>query len=246
MTNLNGKVAVVTGGARGMGASHAKRFVNDGASVVITDILEEKGSELAKELGEKALFIQHDVSKTEDWKKVIQETEDTFGPISILVNNAGIAILNEIKDMTEEDYMKVIQVNQLSVFLGMKAVLPSMQSAGSGSIINIASISAIRSMNEGVAYDAAKGAINAMTKTAAVEFAKYNIRVNAILPGFVETEMDAGLDPEYLNFILKATPMNRRAQPEEVSSLVSYLASDDCQFQTAGEFIIDGGLTKRY
>ena len=246
MSNLTGKIAIVTGGAKGMGASHAKALVASGAQVVITDILEERGQALADELGENAIFVKHDVSKAADWEKVVAVAEEKFGAVNVLVNNAGIAILEKIQDITEEKYLKVFQVNQLSVFLGMKTVFPSMVKAGSGAIVNISSISGKLGTYGGIAYDASKFAVNGMTKSAALDFAPYNIKVNAIMPGFIDTDMDAQMDKDYMEIILKTTPAARRALPEEVSSLMLYLVSDECKFQTAGEYVIDGGLTSTY
>lgn len=246
MTNFENKVAIVTGAARGMGASHAKALVEAGARVIITDVLEEQGQAFAASLGENAFFIKHDVSKAADWEQVIKTAEERFGPVTILINNAGIAIFNKVHEMTEEQYLKVINVNQLSVFLGMKTVFASMVKAGGGSIVNISSISGKLGTYGGVAYDASKFAVNGMTKSAAQDFGPYNIKVNAVMPGFIDTDMDADMDKDYLNLIVKSTPMGRRAQAEEVTGLVMYLVSDECKFQTGGEYVIDGGLTNTY
>lgn len=161
---LDGKVAIITGGARGMGAAHAKRFLEEGAKVVITDILTEEGEAVAKELGNGIKFMKHDVTKASEWEKVIMETESIFGPVSVLVNNAGIALLKSIGKMTEAQYRKVIDVNQVSVFLGMKYVHPSMSKAGNGSIINVSSISGLSGNMDSIAYSASKFAVRGMTK----------------------------------------------------------------------------------
>ena len=246
MINLTNKVAIVTGGAKGMGASHASALVKAGAKVVITDVLEERGKELATSLGKNAIFIKHDVSKSSDWNNVLAVAEETFGHVNVLINNAGIALFDKVQEMDEEKYLKVIHVNQLSVFLGMKTVFPSMVKAGGGSIVNISSISGKLGTYGGIAYDASKFAVNGMTKSAALDFGPHNIKVNAIMPGFIETDMDADMDKDYIDVILKNTPMGRKAQPDEVSSLVLYLVSDECKFQTAGEYVIDGGLISTY
>jgi 3alpha(or 20beta)-hydroxysteroid dehydrogenase len=242
MGRLDGKVAVITGGARGQGASHARRFVKEGAKVVFTDILVDEGNALANELGENARFIKHDVTDSEQWQQVVAETEATFGPVNILVNNAGIAISQEIEHITEETYQKVIDVNQKSVFLGMKYVLPSMRKAGGGSIVNISSISGILGLG-GIAYVASKFAVRGMTKTAALEFAKYNIRVNSIHPGLILTPMIQQVDnQDIVNEMAKTVPLGRVAQPEEVTNLLLFLVSDENSYCTGAEFVIDGGL----
>lgn len=244
MGRVDGKVIIITGGARGMGASHARKLHSEGAKVVITDIMEKEGQALAEELGEKAIFLKHDVTNTSDWERVVRETEAAFGPVNVLVNNAGIIINKFIEDMTEEEYKKVIFVNQLGVFLGMKAVLPSMRKTKGGSIINISSVSGLIGSPGNVAYDASKFAVRGMTKTAALEFGKYGIRVNSIHPGVIETPMILQDDTkDLIEKIGQTIPLGRTAKPEEVSSLVLYLASDESSYSTGSEFIVDGGIT---
>lgn len=187
MGRLDGKVAIITGGARGMGAAHAERFLAEGAKLVITDILEEQGEAVARELGGDIKFMKQDVTKAAEWERVVAETESTFGPVSVLVNNAGIAVIKSIDTMTEAQYRRVIDVNQVSVFLGMKHVLSSMRKAASGSIINISSISGLKGNEDSVAYSASKFAVRGMTQSAAIELGKEGIRVNTVLPGIIET-----------------------------------------------------------
>ena len=242
MDRLDGKVAIITGGARGMGAAHAKRFLEEGAKVVITDILEKEGTAMASELGGNIKFMKHDVTKASEWEQVITETESAFGPVSVLVNNAGIALLKSIDNMTEAQYRRVIDINQVSVFLGMKYVLPSMRKAGSGSIINISSISGLKGNDNSIAYSSSKFAVRGMTKSAAIEFAKEGIRVNSIHPGIIETPM---VRKSRVSKLAKAIPLQRIAQPLEVSDLVVYLASDESSYVTGAEFVIDGGLTAK-
>lgn len=237
---LDGKVAIITGGARGMGAAHAKRFLEEGAKVVITDILTEEGEAVAKELGNGIKFMKHDVTKASEWEKVIMETESVFGPVNVLVNNAGIALLKSIGKMTEAQYRKVIDVNQVSVFLGMKYVHPSMSKAGNGSIINVSSISGLSGNMDSIAYSASKFAVRGMTKSAAIEFGTAGIRVNSVHPGITETPM---VRKNRVSKMAKAIPLQRTAQPEEVSDLLVYLASDESSYVTGAEFVIDGGLT---
>ncbi|WP_298826130.1 glucose 1-dehydrogenase [uncultured Planococcus sp.] len=240
MGRLNGKVAIITGGARGMGAAHAKRFLEEGAKVVITDILTEEGEAVARDLRNDIKFMEHDVTKASEWERVIMETESVFGPVNVLVNNAGIALLKTIGKMTEAQYRKVIDVNQVSVFLGMKYVHPSMSKAESGSIINISSISGLSGNTDSIAYSASKFAVRGMTKSAAIEFGGEGIRVNSVHPGITETPM---VRKSRVSKMAKAIPLQRTAQPEEVSDLLVYLASDESAYVTGAEFVIDGGLT---
>lgn len=246
MGRLENKIAIITGASNGMGASHAKMFVEEGAKVVMTDVDVDKGKELANKLGENALFIQQDVSNEDDWKRVIEEAEKTYGPVNILVNNAGISIFGYIEDLTLEQYKKVININQASVFLGMKYVLPSMKKANGGSIVNISSMSGFIGTPGFVSYDASKFAIRGMTKTAALEFANYNIRVNSVHPGLVATPLILENGSEETNKELTAgTPLKRMATVEEISNLVIFLASDESSYCTGSEFLADGGSTAR-
>ena len=242
---LAGKIAIVTGGARGQGASHARAMVGEGAKVVLTDLRAELGEQLAAKLGDAAKFIQHDVSKPEDWERVIATTEAAFGPVSVLVNNAGIAVIKPFDDMTFEEYQHVISINQSSVFLGMKAVIPSMRRASGGSIVNISSIAASRSVPGSMAYSAAKSAVLGMTRVAALEFVKDNIRVNAILPGLTWTPMISDVDDDTVAKLNEGVPMKRMATAAEVSNLVLYLASDESSYSTGSNFVVDGGVLAR-
>lgn len=244
MGKLDGRVAIITGGARGQGAAHARRFVEEGAKVMITDILEEEGKALADELGENARFMKHDVTSEEQWKQVVAETENVFGPVNILVNNAGIVMVKEIEELSEAEYRKVIDINQVGVFLGMKCVLPSMKKNDSGSIINISSINGLRGSAGTIGYDASKFAVRGMTKTAALEFAKYNIRVNSVHPGPIDTPMIASEETrDIVKEMAEGIPLKRVGTPDEVSKLIVFLASDDSSYCTGSEFVIDGGVT---
>ena len=246
MGRLDGKVAIITGGARGMGASHAKRFLEEGAKVMITDILEKEGRAMSSELGGNIKFMKHDVTKASEWEKVVAETESAFGPVSILVNNAGIALLKKLDEITEEEYRKVIDINQVSVFLGMKYVHKSMSKAKNGSIVNISSVSGLRGNKGSVAYDASKFAVRGMTKSAAIELGAEGIRVNSIHPGIIETPMIMQEDAkDAVRELAKNVPLKRTAQPVEVSNLVVYLASDESSYSTGSEFVIDGGMTAK-
>lgn len=242
MTRLLDKIVIVTGGARGMGETHVRRFVEEGAKVVLTDINEEVGQKLAEELGENALFLKHDVTDEAGWQEVIEKTEAAFGPVNVLVNNAGISMSKSIFDISLEDYKKIIDVNQVSVFLGIKAVLPSMQKAEGGSIVNISSMNGI--VGGAVGYTDSKFAVRGLTKAAALQVGRLGIRVNSVHPGVIETPMVTEGDAvEQIKQFAKQIPMQRMAQSEEVTNMVLFLASDESSYSTGSEFIIDGGLT---
>jgi 3alpha(or 20beta)-hydroxysteroid dehydrogenase len=245
MSRLANKVAVITGAAQGMGAAHARRFVAEGAKVVVTDINEKAGAALAKELGPKVIFISHDVTKAASWSDVIRLGEAKFGTINVLVNNAGIiGEIQETKEITESNYMNVIAINQHGVYYGMKAVLPSMIKAGGGSIVNISSIAGMIACHgaPNVAYVASKFAVRGMTKFVATEYGKYNIRVNSVHPGFIKTPMMVAATDQEGAGAAAMIPLRRMAEPDEVSQLVAFLASDESSFITAEEHVIDGGM----
>jgi len=242
MGRLDNKVAIITGSAQGMGAAHARRFIQEGAKVVLTDLNEEKGSALVKELGSNAIFVKQNVVSEEDWATVLKKAEEAFGPVNILVNNAGISVNKGLMTTTLEEYRRIVDINQISVFLGMKAVVPSMEKAGGGSIVNISSMNGI--VAGVVGYTDTKFAVRGMTKAAAIELSRLGIRVNSVHPGVIDTPMVQQADAkeaieQFSNFI----PLKRVAQPEEVSHLVLYLASDESSYSTGSEFIVDGGLT---
>ncbi len=242
MKRLEGKVAIVTGAAQGMGASHVKRFVEEGAKVVFTDINEELGSKLEKDLGENAKFVKQDVTNESDWQNVVKQTEEAFGTIDILVNNAGISVNRPLLEMTEDEYRKIVDINQVSVFLGTKAVVPSMTKAGKGSIINISSMNGL--VGGAVGYTDTKFAVRGITKATALQLGHLNIRVNSVHPGVIETPMvTQGDSVEVIKEFSKHIPIKRVAKPEEVTNLVLYLASDESSYSTGSEFVIDGGLT---
>jgi len=246
MNRLKDKVAIITGGAQGMGESHARSFIAEGAKVIITDINEKRGKEIADELGENAQFLKHDVTQEDDWKKVIAEGEKRFGPINILVNNAGIlGPIAHTVDLKSDEYNKVININQHAVFYGMKHTLPSMLKAGIGSIVNISSIAGIVAIYgyPSLAYMASKFAVRGMTKATAVEYAPYNIRVNSVHPGFIKTPMMAAATDEGGGDATQMIPLGRLAETKEVSNLVIFLASDESSYLTGTEQIIDGGMS---
>lgn len=242
MERLAGKVAIITGGARGMGESHVRKFASEGAKVVFTDLNEEGGQALAAELGANVKFVKQDVTKAADWDTVVAETENAFGPVDVLVNNAGISMNKPLFEMTEADYRKIVDINQVSVFLGIKATAASMKKTGNGSIVNISSMNGI--VGGAVGYTDTKFAIRGLTKAAALQLAPLGIRVNSVHPGVIETPMVSQGDAvETIKEFAKHIPLQRVAQSEEVSNLVLFLASDESSYSTGSEFVIDGGLT---
>jgi 3alpha(or 20beta)-hydroxysteroid dehydrogenase len=246
MSRLAGKVALITGSARGMGEAHARLFVAEGAKVILTDLSEQAGQAIAQELGENALFLKHDVTKLADWQRVVAEGEAKFGPVTVLVNNAGVlGPIADTTELTEDGYLKVCAINQHGVFYGMQAVIPSMLKAGLGSIVNISSVAGIVSIYgaPSLAYVASKFAVRGMTKKTAVEFGGKNIRVNSVHPGFINTPMMAEATNEEGGDALSLIPLGRLAEPKEVSQLVLFLASDESSYITGTEHIIDGGMT---
>jgi len=245
MGRVSGKIALISGGARGMGAAHARRLVAEGAKVMITDLLDREGADLAETLGPNARYCHHDVTSEAQWIDVVRETEAVFGPVSVLVNNAGVVGVGALESMAEAEFRRVIDINLIAVFLGMKSVIPSLKRAGGGSIINISSVAGLVGTAGTIAYTASKFAVRGMSKTAALELAADKIRVNSIHPGLIRTPMIAST-PEAAaisNVAAAASPAGRVAEPDEVSSLVLYLASDESRYATGAEFVIDGGYT---
>jgi 3alpha(or 20beta)-hydroxysteroid dehydrogenase len=242
---LSGKIAIITGAARGMGESHARTFAREGAKVVMTDLRGDAGRALQKELGDATLFVEHDVTDLAQWVSVVEQAEAAFGPVDILVNNAGIlGAMARTADLTEQDYLAVCAVNQHSVFFGMRAVLPSMLKAGHGSIVNISSIAGLAA-NYGfpsLAYVASKFAVRGMTKATAIEYGPHNIRVNSVHPGFIQTPMMVEATNEEGGDALSLIPLGRIADPQEVSNLVLFLASDEASYITGAEHLVDAGM----
>ena len=242
MDRLKDKVAIITGGAAGMGEAHVRLFVEEGAKVVLTDINADQGQALADELGENTLFIQHDVTDEAGWKTVVAEAEKAYGPVNILVNNAGISPVLSVEHASLEDYMNVVNINQVSVFLGMKHVAASMKKADHGSIINVSSINGLT--GGVIGYTDTKFAVRGMTKAAARELAQYNIRVNSVHPGVINTPMvQQSAAFEQIQQMVHMIPLKRMSEPNEISQLVLFLASDDSSYSTGSEFIADGGIT---
>lgn len=248
MGKMHNKVVIVTGGGLGMGRAHARVFAREGAQVVLTDINETAGQATVDEInrsGGQATFFRHDVASAKDWQQVVAQCIARFGKVDVLVNNAGIALFKALDETTDEEWDHVLNINAKGVFLGCKHVLPGMQKAGSGAIVNISSVAGIVGSARGAAYVASKGAVRLLTKAAAVDYAKYNIRVNSIHPGVIKTEMTKDLlaSPEIANAFLSLSILGRAAEAEEVSAAVLFLASDDASFMTGTEMVVDGGYT---
>ncbi|MEK3935685.1 glucose 1-dehydrogenase [Sporosarcina sp. FSL W7-1349] len=246
MKRIEGRVAIITGAARGQGVAEAKIFAEEGAHVVITDILEDEVKEVASQInhaGGTAIALVHDVSIEEDWKRVVQTAVETFGKVDILVNNAGIPSRLNVEEETLEGWERVQAINSRSVFLGMKYTAPEIRKAGGGSIINISSVYGIIGVKGYAAYHASKGAVRTLTKTAAMDFAEDYIRVNSIHPGMIETAMTADLftDPDIVKWMKEVTPWPRLGKPEDVAYGALFLASDESSFITGSEIVIDGG-----
>ncbi|HEX4402545.1 MAG TPA: SDR family oxidoreductase [Galbitalea sp.] len=235
---LDGQVALVSGGARGMGETHTRALLAEGARVVIADILDEQGEKLAKDLGADAHFVHLDVTSEQSWSDAIAAAEKAFGPVSILVNNAGIAHGAPLEQYTLEMWNAIIAVNQTGVFLGMRAVVAGMKKLKHGSIINISSVEGLRGGAYLHGYVASKFAVRGLTKSASQELGGFGIRVNSVHPGYIATPMTTDIDSKQLQI-----PQHRPGKPEEVSKMIVFLASDDSSYSTGAEFVVDGGMT---
>src|SRR6266702_942986 len=246
MGRLDGKVVLITGGARGMGKSHVRHFVAEGARVVFGDVQDGKGAAVAAGLDEKSCrYVHHDVTSEADWAAAVAAALDTFGRLDALVNNAGVLAFARITDMPLADFRRILEVNVVGCWLGMKAVIEPMKAAGGGSIVNISSIEGFTGAAGLSAYSASKFAVRGMTKAAAQELAAFGIRVNSVHPGGVLTRMVVESEDaraESAEAFMKAMPLHRFAEPVEISRLVAYLASDESSYSTGSEFVADGGL----
>lgn len=237
MGRVDGKVALISGGARGMGAAHARLLVAEGARVVIGDILDDEGTALADEIGASARYVHLDVTQPDQWDAAVTAATGAFGKLDVLVNNAGIVALGRLKNFDLGKWQKVIDVNLTGTFLGMRVAVEPMTAAGGGSIINVSSIEGLRGAPGVHPYVASKWAVRGLAKSAALELAPLNIRVNSIHPGFIRTPMTAKLPDDMVTI-----PLGRPAEASEVSTFVVFLASDESSYATGSEFVIDGGL----
>ncbi len=242
MKRFDNRTVIVTGGARGMGASHARGFVAEGANVVIADVLEQEGQTLADELGDQAIFSRLDVTNEKDWAATVAAAEDAFGPVSVLVNNAGIVRFGPIAETEPTAWRQVIDINLTGTYLGIRAVAPSMRKAGGGAIVNTSAAAGMIGQFGLASYVSSKWGLRGLTKTAALELARDNIRVNSIHPGPVRTPMVGGPDAaDAAAAHLRGLAIPRMAEPEEITRLVLFVASEEASFSTGSEFIADGG-----
>ena len=251
MGRVSGKVILVTGGAMGMGRTHCELLAEEGGTVIVTDMNESEGQATAEGInkaGGKAEFLPLNVTDEANWISVVDNIVKKHGKIDVLVNNAGILIVKPLEETTTEDWDRTFDINVKGVFFGTKAILPAMKKAGGGSIVNISSIYGIVGAPMAAAYQATKGAVRMFTKATAVDYAEYNIRVNSVHPGVIDTPMTKDLlhgDEEVAKAIMGTTILDRPAQPKEVSYAVLHLASDDSSYMNGSEMVVDGGYTAR-
>ena len=243
MNRLEKKVALVTGGARGLGAAAVRTMIKEGARVVFGDVLDAEGEALQKELGDSAVFVHMDVTEQSDWNAAIERAEK-IGPLNVLVNNAAVVHMAALSETTDEDYMRVFKINQFGTFIGIRSVIEPMKRAGSGSIINVSSIDGLHSAAGLSAYSSTKWAVRGLTKNAAIELGQYGIRVNSVHPGGMYTAM-GGSEFASVEDLNESTysrfPIPRVGMPEEVAQLILFLATDEASYSTGSEFVADGG-----
>ncbi|NGZ76419.1 SDR family oxidoreductase [Saccharibacillus sp. VR-M41] len=244
MSRLQGKTALITGGASGIGLASGIRFAQEGANVVLTDISDTRKDDAVSQVeaaGGKAVFLKHDVTLEEDWQRVFKEAEEAFGRVDILLNNAGIGLRGNVEETSYDDWKKVIDVNLNGVFLGTKYGVIHMKENG-GSIINVSSIEGLIGDPGIAAYNASKGGVRILTKSAALHAAQYKIRVNSIHPGYIKTPM-IGSDPEAMKYLTSLHPIGHLGEAEDVANMALFLASEESKFSTGSEFVVDGGYT---
>jgi 3alpha(or 20beta)-hydroxysteroid dehydrogenase len=253
MGRLDGKVALISGGARGLGRAMAEEFAAEGATVAIGDIRQDEAEKAAREIGERAVALRLDVTSESSWADAVKATLATFGRLNVLVNNAGTAEGSPLAETTLESYRRVTEVNQTGVFLGMRAVIDAMTAAGGGSIVNISSIDGMVGAPRIISYVASKWAVRGMTKAAAMELAPRKIRVNSVHPGHVHTLLASTPGQDRANVVAliddhcaRLAPMGRTGEPGEIAKLAAFLASDDSSYSTGSEFVADGGFIAGY
>ncbi|MFC3966156.1 glucose 1-dehydrogenase [Nocardia jiangsuensis] len=237
MGRVDGKVALISGGSRGMGAAHAKLLAAEGAQVVIGDILDDAGKALAEEIGPNARYVHLDVTQPEEWDAAVAVAVQEFGSLTVLVNNAGIVNGAPIHKFDLDQWRRILDVNLTGTFLGLRAAVPAMKKAGTGSIINVSSIEGLRGAPWAHGYVATKWGVRGLAKSAALELAPLGIRVNSLHPGLIRTPMTENIPDDMVTI-----PMGRPAAVEEVATFVLFLASDESSYATGAEFIVDGGL----
>ena len=238
MGRLDGKVALISGGARGIGAAIARHFLDEGATAVVGDVLDDDGARLLAELGDRARYVHLDVTKPADWDAAVNEAVTVFGGLSVLVNNAGIVNFGRIDAYPHEQWARIIDVNLTGVFNGIKAAAPALAKAGSASIINVSSIAGLRGYENLAGYTASKFGVRGLTKSAALDLGRDGIRVNSVHPGVIQTPMTEGM-----TFDTGHVALHRIGQPTEIAQLAVYLAGEESSFVTGAEFVIDGGET---
>ncbi|HET6636226.1 MAG TPA: glucose 1-dehydrogenase [Streptomyces sp.] len=241
MGRLEGRVALITGAARGQGAAAARLFVAEGAKVMLTDVLDDEGKQLAGELGDAAAYTHLDVRSADDWHTAVGDTQDAFGRLDALVNNAGVCDIGTVEEMPAEKFMAVCEVNQLGVFLGMQAAAPALRAAGGGTIVNISSIDGLIGLKYLSAYCASKFAVVGMTRVAAMELGPAGIRVNAVCPGVIRTEMTKDLHEMQDKWLHRTLPLRRLGGADETAGVVLFLTCDDSSYVTGTETVVDGG-----
>lgn len=240
MSNNSQTIAIVTGGARGLGEAFARKIVEEGGKVVIADVLDDEGRALATELGSNSIYLHLDVSSEKEWLSVVKATRDAFGDVNALVNNAGILVVGGVEEITEEGLDKIMDVNLKGVIFGMKSVVPVMKKVGRGSIVNISSIAGMQGYAGLMPYVASKWAVRGVTKSAALELAAHGIKVNSVHPGSFRTDMTKPF--EEVENPYAGIPAGRFGNPEELAGLVAWLVSDDNGYATGSEFVVDGGV----
>ena len=243
MTSFSGLTTIVTGAAGAMGEQEARMFAERGANVVLTDVRAEEGAAIADDIGKSAVFVPHDVSSESGWNTVIETALSAFGSVNVLVNNAAISKAIKLIDTDVDTFDLFYRINQLGVYLGMKSVVEPMKAAGGGSIINISSVAGLRGASTLFAYSASKWAVRGMTQSAALELARFKIRVNAVFPGVIDTPMNAPNPPGMNDVLVKTTPLRRMGESHEVAEAVLFLASPEASFATGAELAIDGGMS---
>ncbi len=243
---LQNKVALITGGASGIGAAHVRLFAEAGAKVLIGDVQDALGQQTAEEVvrnGGEAVFVHLDVANEDDWKRAVAEAVKRFGALTTLVNNAGIYRKGEVDTETSEGWNRMIAVNQTGVWLGMKAAMPELLKSGNAAIVNVASIYGLIGSPGSIAYHASKGAVRMMSKSAAVQYARQGVRVNTVYPGVIKTPILGDVPDTMIKALEEGIPMGRRGEPEDIAYASLYLCSDEAKYVSGTDIIVDGGST---